>query len=104
MLSTPVIVTDLRLSQYLKASSSMIFTESGIVIDPRPSHILNAFFFILVTVSGIVTSPEQVEASIRIPFTTTSGSSFCLFSNHFVRLNASSPILVTVSGILIVSR
>lgn len=58
----------------------------------------------LVTLFGIVTFPLLVVPSISIPLTITNGFSFCLFSNHFVPLNASSPMVVTLLGIVILVR
>ena len=54
----------------------------------------------LVTPSGIVTFPEQVVPSIKIPFTITSGLSFCLLVNQAVPENAEFPMLVTLPGIV----
>lgn len=56
------------------------------------------------TESGISTAPEQVEPSIRMPLTTTSGFSFCFDSSHGVPLNANPLMLVTEVGIVIVLR
>ena len=58
----------------------------------------------LVTPYGIVTSPEQVVPSIKIPFTITSGLSFCLFVNQGVPENASSPMLVTLFGMVMLVK
>ena len=58
----------------------------------------------LVTPSGIVTFPEQVVPSINIPFTITSGLSCCLFVNQGVPENASSPMLVTLFGMVMLIK
>ena len=58
----------------------------------------------LVTSFGIVISPEQAVPSIKIPFTITSGLSFCLFVNQGVPENADPPMLVTLLGISILVK
>ena len=58
----------------------------------------------LVTLSGIVTFPEQVLPSMRMPLTTTSGFSSLFAVSHDVRSNASEPMLVTLSGIVMPVR
>ena len=54
----------------------------------------------VVTPSGITTLlPLNSFASIRMPFTTTSGFSVTLLLSHLVSANANPPMLSTVSGI-----
>ena len=64
----------------------------------------NAELPIFVTSSGIVTSPEQAVPSIKIPFTITSGLSFCLLVNQAVPENADPPMLVTLLGIVMLAK
>ena len=78
----------------------MLVTLFGMVTLVKPVQFRNAELPIFVTSSGIVTSPEQAVPSIKIPFTITSGLSFCLLVNQAVPENAESPMLVTLSGIV----
>ena len=77
----------------------MLVTPSGMLILVKPVQSRNAESPMFVTPSGIVTFPEQVVPSIKIPFTITSGFSFCLLVNQGVPENARFPMLVTLLGI-----
>ena len=79
----------------------VILSGSVTEVTAEPSK---APLLILFTVSGIITSPVQVEASIRIPFTTTKGFSSCFAFSHGVPEKASLSILVTLSGIVTETR
>ena len=57
---------------------------------------LNASYPMVVTVSGMVTAPCAVVPSISILFTITNGFSALLFSIHFVPEKAFAPISVMV--------
>ena len=71
----------------------------------KPMQFRNAPSPMLVTPSGIVTFPEQAVPSINIPFTITSESfSCCLFVNQGVPENASSPMLVTLFGMVMLVK
>ena len=77
----------------------MLVTLFGMLMLVKPMQFRNAQSPMLVTSFGIVTSPEQAVPSIKIPFTITSGFSFCLLVNQGVPENAPSPMLVTLLGI-----
>ena len=95
------IVIAFKLVQFAKALYPISVILSGIVIVVKLVQFLKAYATILVTLSGITTLSVQVVPSIKIPFTTTNGFSSCFSVNHGVPEKAESPILVTLSGIVI---
>ena len=78
----------------------MLVTLFGMVTLIKPVQFRNAETPMLVTSFGIVTFPEQAVPSIKIPFTITSGLSFCLLVNQAVPENAKASMLVTLPGIV----
>ena len=82
----------------------MLVTLFGMLMLVNPVQLQNAPIPMFVTPSGIVTSPEQAVPSINIPFTITSGVSFCLFVNQGVSKNARYPMLVTLFGMVMLVK
>ena len=78
------IVMSVKLVHSENAKAPMLLTPSGMLMLVKLVQPQNADSPMLVTPSGIVTSPEQVLPLINIPFTITSGLSFCLFFNQVV--------------------